>query len=249
MGAKIRTSGEPIRGCLDAFRGTTIEMLSKGIRSIHAHNAVAPHGMYYELRNVAKTDVAIRHRRGLLQSNKYETISDESRLIIDNHLVNIPNHPHCHSFVICVFDTFNDMTIPDTLNESRCNTPVPSKAVQHAHMDIKRAIKAYITPIVGYMETHQDVFPQELLERYHDIDKAVDFVCTYFKGLFCGELPQTMDSTLFVKVRQTDPRIAHFYVLSEDGKKYELVNQGNRSMFSSVSQECATQILCHQWNG
>ena len=212
------------------------------------HNVAAPYGMYYELRNVAKADVAIRYRRGLLQSNKYAAISDESRLIINNHLINVPNHPHCHSFAMCVFDTYNDITIHDKLNESRCNTPVPSKALQHARMDIQKAKKVYIMPIVEYMETHPDIFPQELLERYYDIDTAVDFVCTYFNGLFCGELPQVIDPILFGRARQTDPHIAHFYVLSEDGTKYELVNQGNRAMFSAISQECATQILCHQWN-
>lgn len=236
-------AGKPIRGTLESFRGTETESLSYEIQHFHARGTNAPKGHYFRLRNVAKENIGELFRRGAKQCGRYVRITDASRDIILTYLATMRNHPHCSTFVSCVLDSYNDEKLPARLNPPSCKTTDIKKAMQHASKDSLKGFCTYVKPILKYMNKYEEIFNDDALGRYRDIEGAVAFIRHYFMQLFCGRMPKTMSVELYDAAKTLDIRIAEHYVFKVATKQYEL--HGRRHyMRTHLNQECITQILC-----
>ncbi len=241
--SKNITGGDRIRGSLEPYKGTAIVRLKHDIDAFHACGTIAPQELYYELRNVEKENVGELFRKATHQCNRYTQITKDSRAIIQGYLKQMKRHPHCHTFVNCVLDSYNDCARPYRLNTPRCKTKQIKKALQHAVKDSTKGMQTYVKPVLKHLEKHEGKIDDDVMGRYRDINGAVVFICHYFMNLFCGRMPRTMSATLFEAAIKRDSRLGRYYMLNVDTNQYQLV--GNKKiMYKYLNQECITQILC-----
>lgn len=243
--SKNITGGDPIRGSLDPYQGTLIEQLKNDIDGFHARGTIAPEEFYYKLRNAEKEDVGELFRRAASQCKRYMRITDGSRDIIREYLEKMERHPHCHTFVNCVLDSYNDDMQPNRLNPPHCKTTEIKKAIQHASKDSMKGMNTYVKPVLKYIEEHEEYLNSNILGRYRDISGAVAFTCHYFMNLFCGRMPRVMSAAVFNETMKLDRRLAQYYVLNVDTDQYRQIGK-RKIMCRYLNQECITQIICSQ---
>lgn len=238
-------SGEPFRGDLKAFRKTALEKNSRLIQSLDT----IPLDFLETLRTNAKDATASRCEFATKRSNKYQKIKKTSQAIIFNKLKAVNPTGYSASFVSCIINTYNGSPSSVAINDPRCKSPDPIKATKHAWLDCNVAYKAYIEPVKERIIRQQMIkkkYSDSIVKKYLDIESAMDFFGYYIYCLYGDTFPNSLSKETFDLAYELDPKIAEHYLFNSFSGEYYLINSKN-TKFSSVSQECATMIICNTY--
>ncbi len=238
---KKHRNGRPIKGNLTPFRNTKLEIVYNQINNLYLTEDIL-----ILLRNLLKDALSLRMQYALKKCGKYQLISDDCRNIIKNFLKQFKSHPYAYKFVDCFFDSYNDGIVHAvTINEPRCRTSDPIKAIQHGVKDCLKAVDTYIKPILPIIENDKRFNNSKLLGKLSDVKSATIFVGYYLKKINIGRLPLKIGVDTFENAKQLDANIAEYYTYNHEIDKYCLVDKKN-SYYSAVNNLCATYIICHR---
>lgn len=236
---KNKNHGKAIRGDTTPFEKTDFEKMSQKMK----------HGVLIEdelimFRNLSKEAFASRMKKAAKLGSCYETISEKSLKIINTYLNSWTTHPSASSYVSCFFESYNDRTL-NTINNPKCMTTVREKAFKHGVKDCSKAFTEYIKPIVDRLtnENLAPLFNDELIGKFTDIKASLGFAANYIEALYCEEMPEKISSFLFDECYKIDCDIEKCYVFHKSTNTYEL---SKNALYKSISQECATYLICHK---
>lgn len=239
-----KTHGGPIRGDLSPFYCDEIKkVFNEAIVRCSVEDIIQ------NFRLLIKEAIFLRYSVALKDCGKTFLMTENTEKIINEFLEKRIGHPKTKSFVRCVNGYFTGREKADqvTLNDIKCHSKNTYKALKHAEKDCEKVVSAFIIPILKNIEQYQNLYSVELLERYRDIEDAVNFINYYLISYFIGVMPKTMEINLFKEAMKLDMKVAEHYVYDSQSGKYNILTDRNNK-FSTINQESATYIICRCWN-
>lgn len=201
-----------------------------------------------DLRLLIKEAVYLRYKVALTDCGKNFLMTQSTERIINDFLDGREDHPKTKSFVRCVNAYFTGQETADNivLKDIKCHSKSIYKSLKHAEKDCEKVVSAMINPILNNIILNQDQYSFELLERYRDIEDAINFINYYFKSYFYGIMPKIIDSVVYIEASELDMKVAEHYVYNSELEKYNILSDRNNK-FSTINQESATYIICRCW--
>ena len=222
--------GARIHGKIEPFTPVLDQMLK---------DAVTHNGMTL-FREALKDAIAQR-----MQVTMYTPIeiTNDCLYIIKNHTAN----PRLKSFITCSLRYYcnkkKHFSLDFNFTYPSCKSKDYHKSLQHAKQDCLECSKHYLRILKKQFESHND---SKMLQRCHEMEISIEFVCNYISAILESNLPQSITSSTYNKIFLKDSSISEIYSYSNLEDCYFLINK--KTLYSVLDLSSATEIFCSKFN-